>query len=134
MSDEMEQMQGGRLLVEISNQTVGLFRDLSGKGPSRCKTYWAGPDLLVVLLRGGFTIAEQTLYEAGRGLAVRDARHALQDTIEDRMTTMVERLTGRTVAAFMSTSHQNPDLQAELFLLEPEASEASSETDDILRD
>lgn len=128
----MEQMQGGRLLVEISNRVVALFRDFAGKGPSRCKTYWAGPDLLVVLLRGGFTIAEQTLYEGGRGMAVRDSRHALQDTLEQRMTALIEGLTGRKVAAFMTTSHQSPDIQAELFLLEPAASESSPETDDIL--
>lgn len=117
--------------TEISNQVVGLFRDLSGKGPSRCKTHWAGPDLLVVLLRGGFTVAEQTLYEGGRGLSVRESRHALQDILQDRLTGVIEQLTGRQVQAFMSTSHQDPDLQAELFLLEPEAS--SSETlDDIV--
>lgn len=125
-------MQGGRLLVEVSNRVVGLFRDFSGKGPSRCKTYWAGPDLLVVLLRGGFTIAEQTLYESGRGMSVRDSRHALQDTLESRLVAVIEELTGRKVTAFMSTSHQNPDLQTELFLLDPEASATASDTDDIV--
>jgi uncharacterized protein YbcI len=132
MTDETGQMQGGRLLVEISNRVVGLFRDFAGKGPSRCKSYWAGRDLLVVLLRGGFTIAEQTLYEGGRGLSVRDSRHALQDTIEARLVEVIEGLTGRRVEAFMSTSHQDPDLQVELFLLEPDASAVTVEADDVL--
>ena len=132
MNDETRQLHGGRLLVEVSNRIVGVFRDYSGKGPSRCKTHWAGPDLLVVLLRGGFTIAEQTLYDGGRGMAVRDARHALQDTLESRLVEVVEELTGRAALAFMSTSHQNPDLQVELFLLEPDASAAFAEADDVL--
>jgi len=55
---------------------VSLFRDFAGKGPSACKSFWAGSDLVVVLLRGGFTIAEQTLYEGGHESSVRDSRHA----------------------------------------------------------
>lgn len=133
MADEAQQLQGGRLLVEISNRVVGLFRDFSGKGPSGCKTYWAGDDLLVILLRGGFTVAEQTLYEGGHGRSVRDSRHALQDTLEVRLTVLIEELTQRKVVAFMSTSHQDPDLQAELFVLEREASaSASTDGDDLL--
>ncbi|MDQ3356567.1 MAG: DUF2294 domain-containing protein [Actinomycetota bacterium] len=90
----------------------------------------AGSDLVVVLLRGGFTIAEQTLYEGGHESSVRDSRHALQDTLEGRMTDIIEELTRRKVVAFMSASHQDPDLQVELLLLEPE--EAGGEADDIL--
>ena len=129
----MERLRGGRLLVEISNRVVGLFRDFSGKGPSTCKTFWAGDDLLVVLLRGGFTVAEQTLYEGGRGKAVRESRNALQDTIKSRLTAVIEDVTGRKVVAFMSTSHQDPDLQAELFLLQPEhAAPSDAGTHDLL--
>jgi len=98
---------------------VGLFRDFLGKGPDRCKSHWAGPDLLVILLSGGYTVAEQTLYDAGQGQAVQDSRHALQTTLGARMSEMVEQLTGRKVIAFMSASHQDPDLSAELFVLEP---------------
>jgi hypothetical protein len=36
-----------------------------------------------------------------------------------RFTEMVTEETGRPVIAFMSTSHQHPDLVAELFLLAP---------------
>lgn len=133
MSGETEPLTGGRLLVELSNRVVGLVRDFSGKGPSGCKSYWAAPDVLLILLRGGFTIAEQTLYEAGRGDAVRDSRHALQDTLEGRLTQLVEELTQRKVLAFMSTSHQDPDLQAEIFVFEPQGSAPSiADRDDIL--
>lgn len=131
MSDE-SQLQGGRLLVEVSNQVVGLVRDFSGKGPSACKSYWAGPDLLVVVLRGGFTLAEQTLFEGGRGRSVRDSRHALQDTLRERLSTMITELTGRDVDAFLSASHQDPDLQVELFLLKPLGPDPETESDDIL--
>ena len=78
-------MAGGQLLVALSSAMVVLFRDFLGKGPERCKSYWAGPDLLVIVLSGGYTVAEQTLYDAGQGQAVQDSRHALQRTLAARM-------------------------------------------------
>lgn len=109
----------GQLLVEISNGVVQEFRASVGKGPSRCKSYWAGRDLLVVLLRGGFTVADQTLFDAGHKRAVHESQHALQEAMEGRLSKIVENLTGRRVVGFLSASRQSPDLRAELFLLEP---------------
>jgi uncharacterized protein YbcI len=120
MSPEEEQLQGGRLLVAVADGVVRLQRDFAGKGPTTCKAHWAGPDILVVMLRGGFTAAEQTLFEGGHGQSVRESRMKLQDTLEARMSGMVEELTGRKVVAFMSASHQDPDISAELFVLEPQ--------------
>ena len=120
MSPEEEQLQGGRLLVAVADGVVRLLRDFAGKGPTTCKAHWAGPDILVVMLRGGYTTAEQTLFEGGHGQAVRESRIKLQDTLEARMSAMIEELTGRKVVAFMNASHQDPDLTAELFVLDPQ--------------
>ena len=38
--------------------------------------------------------------------------------MEGRFTDTIERLTGRQVAAFMSASHQHPDIQIEAFVLD----------------
>ena len=94
--EQQERLEGGQLLVALSGAMVELFRDFLGKGPERCKSYWAGRDLLVILLGGGYTVAEQTLYEAGQGQAVQNSRHALQSTLAARMSASVEELTGRT--------------------------------------
>lgn len=117
--EEGRALSEGQVLVEISNRVVQEFRASVGKGPSRCKSYWAGRDLLVVLLRGGFTVAEQTLFDAGHKRAVHDSQHALQDAMEERLSRIVEELSGRRVVGFLSASRQSPDLRAELFLLEP---------------
>jgi len=106
----------GALGLQISNEIVGLLRTHGGRGPTKCKTYF-DDDLIIVLLRGGFTVAEQTMFEAGKWLSVRDAKHAFQDSIEVQLTSVVERITGRKVLAFMSASHQNPDLMIEAFLM-----------------
>jgi uncharacterized protein YbcI len=110
---------GGELLASISRRIVQLLARHAGKGPTKCKTHWAGPDTLVVILGGGYTEAERTLYERGHADEVRAYRSAIQDALSDDMTREVEELTGRSVVAFMSTSHQDPDLNVEIFVLKP---------------
>jgi hypothetical protein len=44
---------------------------------------------------------------------------AFQQAMEHRFIADVERLTGRRVAQFFSTHHVGPDLELELFVLEP---------------
>lgn len=126
METEPQRLHGGQLLAAICDAMVTIFRESSGKGPHHCKTHWAGPDILVVLLRGGYTVAEQTLADAGHGAEVMASRHTFQRVLEVRMSEAVERLTGRTVSAFMSASHQDPDLSAELFVLQPEEPDSPS--------
>ena len=46
----------GELSGQISTRFVQLLKEHSGKGPSRCRTYLE-EDMVVVLLRGGFTLA-----------------------------------------------------------------------------
>jgi uncharacterized protein YbcI len=58
------------------------------------------------------------LFEDGKFLDVRQARQSFQDTMEARFTEVIENATGREVAAFMSASHQRPDIQMEIFVLE----------------
>jgi uncharacterized protein YbcI len=111
--------EGGELLASISRRIVQLLARHAGKGPTKCKTHWAGPDLLVVVLSGGYTEAERTLYKRGRAEEVRSYRSAIQDALREDMSAEVEGLTGRNVVAFMSCSHQEPDLLVEIFVLEP---------------
>jgi uncharacterized protein YbcI len=110
---------GGELLASISRRIVQLLARRAGKGPTKCKTHWAGSDMLVVVLGGGYTEAERTLYERGRAEDVRAYRTAIQDALAEDMAGEVKELTGRDVVAFMSTSHQDPDLLVEIFVLEP---------------
>lgn len=119
MAEQDQRVHGSQVLLALSDSLVKMFREFLGKGPERCKTYWAGSDMLVILLGGGYTVAEQTLYEAGKGAAVQESRFALQQTLAQMMQDTVEDITGREVVAFMSASHQDPDLSAEVFVLKP---------------
>ena len=109
----------GGLRQEISNAVVGLYKESYGKGPTRCRTY-LHTDLVIVVLGEGYTAAEQTLFEAGKWYEVRQTRQIWQDTMKERFVRTIEQLTDRTVRAFMSASHQDPDLSVEMFVLEPE--------------
>jgi uncharacterized protein YbcI len=97
---------------------VALLKDFYGKGPTRAKTYYQD-DLVVCLLRGGFTRVEETLREAGRGEDVIRQRMAFQEAMQDRFQAVIEGATGRRVIGFMSGNQQQPDLLCEVFVLAP---------------
>lgn len=104
------------VLVGISNDIVRMLKEFYGKGPVRARTTYDG-DLVVVLMRGGFTRVEQTLLDAGRGGSVIEQRMTFHEVMRERFNEVVERHTGREVVAFMSGSHQDPDMLAEIFVL-----------------
>ena len=85
---------GGPLRQELSNAIVALFKEYFGRGPADCRTYLE-PDLVVVVMTGGYHAAEQTLFEAGKWHEVRSARMSWQDTMEVRFVETIERLTHR---------------------------------------
>ena len=107
----------GPLRQQLSNAFMALYKQYFGRGPVDCRTYLER-DLVVLVLTGGFSAGEQTLFEAGKWHDVRHARQAWQDSMEERFTDAIERLTNRTVKAFMSASHQDPDVSVELFVLD----------------
>ena len=107
----------GEIAAEISTTLVQLVKEHADRGPTMCRTY-IDDDLVIVMMRGGFSRIENTLFEDGKFQDVRSMRHAFQDTMQGRFTEVIERLTGRQVAAFMSASHQRPDLQMEVFVLD----------------
>ena len=104
-------------LARISTRVVHLLKEYYGRGPTRAKTY-LDDDMVVVLLRGGFTRVEQTLLEQGRGDAVIKQRMEFQEVMAESFKQVIEEELGRRVVAVMSGSHQQPDLLAEVFVLE----------------
>jgi len=107
----------GPLMSGISTGFVRLLKESYGRGPEKARTTYDG-DLVVVLMRGGFTRVEQTLLDAGRGDSVIQQRMDFQDVMREKFNEVIEHHTGRKVIAFMSGSHQDPDLIAEVFVLE----------------
>ena len=111
-------MARGEILTAVSDGLVALFKEFYGKGPTRAKTYYED-DLVVCLLRGGFTRVEETLRDAGRGHEVILQRMAFQDVMRDRFEAFIQQATGRHVVGFMSGNQQDPDMLCEIFVLAP---------------
>src|ERR1700730_13613551 len=108
----------GDVLTAISDGMVALLKEFYGRGPTRAKSYYED-DLVVCVLRGGFSRVEQTLLEGGRGLAVIHQRMEFQDLMRERFEAVIERATGRRVIGFMSGNQQEPDMMCEVFVLAP---------------
>jgi hypothetical protein len=98
---------------------VRLLRERGGRGPTRAKTYWAGDDTLVVLFGDCFTRAEKTLWAAGAEDTATRYRSTVQDVLAVEMRAEVERALERKVLATMGCAHHEPDLMAQIFVLEP---------------
>jgi uncharacterized protein YbcI len=96
---------------------VALLKDFYGRGPSQAKSYFQD-DLVVCIMRGGYSRVEQTLLEGGRGDSVIRQRMEFQELMRPQFKAVVERATGRTVIGFMSGNQQDPDLMCEIFVLE----------------
>ena len=110
--------QIGEALSSISRRIVILHKEYHGKGPDRARTY-VQDDVVMVLMRGGFTRVEETLQRDGRHDAVRRQREEFRRVMHDRFVEVIEEELDREVAAFMGTTHQNPDLLVQIFVLAP---------------
>ena len=108
----------GDVLTAISDGMVALLKEFYGRGPTRAKSYYED-DLVVCLLRGGFTRVEQTLLAGGRGSSVIQQRMEFQELMRERFTAVIEEATGRHVIGFMSGNQQHPDMMCEVFILDP---------------
>jgi len=108
----------GDVLTAISDGMVALLKEFYGRGPTRAKSYYQD-DLVVCVLRGGFSRVEETLLEGGRGPAVIQQRMEFQEVMRERFAGVIEDATGRPVIGFMSGNQQHPDLMCEVFILGP---------------
>jgi uncharacterized protein YbcI len=73
--------------------------------------------MLVLLLHDGQTEAEKTLRAAGHERQLLEARGLLHAAVEEELTSIVQRATGRCVLTVLSGARLDPDLSAEIFLL-----------------
>src|SRR3954447_116216 len=104
--------------AEISREMVRLYKELFGRGPTRARTEFAGPDIVICSLENTFTPAERSLAEMGEHQRLRDTRMYFQSATSSKFREIVERLTGRKVRAFISGLDASVDVCSEIFYLE----------------
>jgi uncharacterized protein YbcI len=108
----------GATRTAISEGMVALLKEYYGIGPTQAKTYYVD-ELVVCVLRGGFTRVERTLLEAGRDAVVIQQRLEFQEVMRSRFVSLVEDATGRVVLGFVSGTQRDPDMLCEVFVLAP---------------
>lgn len=107
--------------VEISNAISRLHKHYVGRGPTNARTT-IDQSLVVCLIEGGYTRAEQTLEANDNSDVVAAGRLGLQDAMRDDMIAAVEHAVGRSVHSFMSANDLRRNLQVEVFVLRDEES------------
>jgi uncharacterized protein YbcI len=109
----------GLELQEITNAMVRLYKELFGRGPTKARTNYAGPDTLVATIQNSLTAAERKMLELDEHQRVREIRMFFQHASEAEFTGTVEEITGRKVWAFVSGTDTQRDVSSEVFYLEP---------------
>jgi uncharacterized protein YbcI len=118
-------------LSAISNEMVRLYKDQFGRGPTKTRTQWAGPDVVVVTLEETFTPAERRLRELGEHGRLRDLRLLFQYADVAAFCDPVERITGRRVRSFISGIDTEADLATEMFVLHPAGYDGPSRSEAV---
>jgi uncharacterized protein YbcI len=107
--------------AKISNMVVQIMHTYTGRGPTKAWTS-IDEDLISVVLRDQLSRGELSLITDSRKQLVLEMRQAYQHTMAPDMVAGIEKITGRTVIAFMSANHLEPDIAIESFVLEPRPS------------
>jgi uncharacterized protein YbcI len=108
----------GSIAAAISSAVVQLMREYTGRGPTKARTY-IDEDLITVVLQDTLTMGERSLVRDGEADLVLTSRKAFQRTMSTQLIAAIERLSGRSVYAFLSDNHIDPDIADETFVLAP---------------
>jgi uncharacterized protein YbcI len=119
-----QQPRRGEIASRISAGAVRLLSEYTGRGPTKAHTI-INRDSVSIILQDTLTKGERSLVAAERSDEVLRSRYAYQEVMGDDLTKLVEEAVDRTVIAFMSANHLDPDVAVEFFLLEPSDSAAA---------
>lgn len=118
MTGSQDGLEGEALTEAISASIVDLYARCYGHDRTTGSTY-INDNVVLCVLEDILSTEESALIEAGRGDEVIDGRVAFQEGMKDEFTAEIERLTGRSVVAFLSANQTPPGVACELFFLEP---------------
>ncbi len=110
---------GDALLAAVTASMVRLHERYHHRVPASARTHLIDGELLACVMGGVYTDVEKTLIELEQRAVVRESRSLFQSAMRETFVREIQDLSGRHVRAFMSQSHVGPDLEIELFLLDP---------------
>jgi uncharacterized protein YbcI len=131
-SDDNQEQEHEKFSVQmqLSNEMVRLYKEQFGRGPTKARTNWVGPDTLMTILEDTLTPAERNLVKLGEHQRLRELRMFFQYATVHEFCEPVERLTGRKVRAFHSSIDTRADgMAVETFVLHPEGYDGPSRSE-----
>jgi len=117
----------GEQAAAISNLIVKLVNDYTGRGPTKARTY-INEDVVTVVLQDTLTKGERSLVRDGKEELVLHTRMAYQQTMRADLVAGLEAISGRTVRAFLSANHMEPDIAIESFVLDGVSTDGKRES------
>lgn len=117
MAGDAVPLSGAELTEAISAAMVDLYGRFYGHDRTTATTY-INDNVVVCILEDILSTGESDQIAEGGSRDVIDARVAFQVGAEDEFTATIERLTRRTVTAFLSANQTDPGVASELFFLE----------------
>ncbi len=108
---------GDGLYQEITDTLVGIQTRYLGHGPGSATTF-QDDNVVVTVMHDVLSKAEKILAHNGNSTDVRSARELYRREMEGDFRAAVQRLTGRSVVAFLGTSQLEQDVAAEIFILD----------------
>jgi uncharacterized protein YbcI len=108
-------------LLTISNETVRLYKQLFGRGPTRVRTLFADADTVVIVLEDALTAGERTLLDVGADEQLREFRQVIQEALEPALRSLLERTLGRGTRAFIAGIDPGQATAAHVITLESAA-------------
>lgn len=103
--------------AQISNALVQVMREYTGRGPTQARTY-LNDNVVLCVVGDTLTKGEQALVNGGDEQSVLDLRRRYQYLMREEASKAIEEITGRRVVTFMSDNATDPDLAAEIFVLD----------------
>ncbi len=117
------------MLVQVSNALVALHKTQFGRGPTKARSNFAGPDALLCVLEDALLPAERKLAELGDEGRVRDARSAFQAATAEEFIAAVESIVHRRVRSFASAVDTSDGTVFETFVFESDGSDGDGDGD-----
>ena len=117
MDDTQNREQG--ILADVSNALVRLHKEQFGRGPTRARSAFAGPDMLLCMFQDALLPAERKLVAMGDHNRVRDSRTAFQAATASEFIDAIEAIVGRKVEAFASAVDPGTNTVFENFFFAP---------------
>jgi uncharacterized protein YbcI len=98
-----------------------IYKEHFGRGPTRVRSAYAGPGVVVCILEDTLTVPETTLRDLGELTRLRELRMVFQYALDDQFKAAVEEILKRKVKSFISGMDAQTGLASEVFVLEPDS-------------